>query len=216
MPTARRNASGGLSLPAKRDLAAELLQSVREMRSGRVSVVSSPVIEARKSTGLSKSQFAALLGVSVRTLQGWEQGRKQFSGAARTLSPLRASQRIAVRRRSDARAPRVVQLRSGRRDGDDKGQVEQQFHRRGKAVCLVDVAAGHAAQPARAGHAKAPIAARQMLTTVFAFAGRRPRSLRYGRSGKSCRWRSCGPRSCRGLWSAGSVRRREIHRPEGR
>lgn len=70
---------------AKRDLAAELLQSVREMKAGRVSLVSSPIIEARKSTGLSQSQFAALLGVSVRTLQGWEQGRKQPSGAARTL-----------------------------------------------------------------------------------------------------------------------------------
>jgi len=70
---------------AKRDLAAELLQSVREMKAGQVRVVSSPVIEARNKTGLSQSQFAALLGVSVRTLQGWEQGRKQPSGAARTL-----------------------------------------------------------------------------------------------------------------------------------
>jgi len=70
---------------AKRDLAAELLQSVREMKASRVQVVTSPVIEARKKTGLSQSQFAALLGVSVRTLQGWEQGRKQPSGAARTL-----------------------------------------------------------------------------------------------------------------------------------
>jgi len=70
---------------AKRDLAAELLQSVREMKAGHVHVVTSPVIEARKKTGLSQSQFAALLGVSVRTLQGWEQGRKQPSGAARTL-----------------------------------------------------------------------------------------------------------------------------------
>lgn len=70
---------------ATRDLAAELLQSVREMKAGHVQVVSSPVIEARKMTGLSQSQFAALLGVSVRTLQGWEQGRKQPSGAARTL-----------------------------------------------------------------------------------------------------------------------------------
>jgi putative transcriptional regulator len=66
---------------ATRDLAAELLQSVREMKAGHVQVVSSPVIEARKKTGLSQSQFAALLGVSVRTLQGWEQGRKQPSGA---------------------------------------------------------------------------------------------------------------------------------------
>jgi len=70
---------------ATRDLAAELLQSVREMKAGHVQIVSSPVIEARKKTGLSQSQFAALLGVSVRTLQGWEQGRKQPSGAARTL-----------------------------------------------------------------------------------------------------------------------------------
>jgi putative transcriptional regulator len=70
---------------AKRDLAAELLQSVREMKAGHLHVVSSPVIEARKKTGLSQSQFAALMGVSVRTLQGWEQGRKQPSGAARTL-----------------------------------------------------------------------------------------------------------------------------------
>lgn len=68
-----------------RDLAAELLQSVREMKAGNVHIVSSPVINARKKTGLSQSQFAALLGVSVRTLQGWEQGRKQPSGAARTL-----------------------------------------------------------------------------------------------------------------------------------
>ena len=70
---------------AKRDLAAELLQSVKEMKAGQVRVVSSPVIEARQKTGLSQSQFAALMGVSVRTLQGWEQGRKQPSGAARTL-----------------------------------------------------------------------------------------------------------------------------------
>jgi len=69
----------------KRDLAAELLQAVREMKTGQVQVVTSSVIEARKKTGLSQSQFAALLGVSVRTLQGWEQGRKQPSGAARTL-----------------------------------------------------------------------------------------------------------------------------------
>lgn len=70
---------------AKRDLAAELLQSVREMKAGQGHVVYSAAIEAREKTGLSQSQFAALLGVSVRTLQGWEQGRKQPSGAARTL-----------------------------------------------------------------------------------------------------------------------------------
>ena len=70
---------------AKRDLAAELLESVKQMKAGKSQVVLSPAAEARERTGLSQSQFATLLGVSVRTLQGWEQGRKQPSGAARTL-----------------------------------------------------------------------------------------------------------------------------------
>ena len=81
---------------AKRDLAAELLESVRQMKVGQVHVVSSPVIEARKKTGLSQSQFAVLMGVSVRTLQGWEQGRKQPSGAARTLLAIASTNRKAV------------------------------------------------------------------------------------------------------------------------
>jgi putative transcriptional regulator len=72
-------------LEASRDLGADLLQSIREMKAGKTHVVYSPAAEAREKTGLSQSQFAALLGVSVRTLQGWEQGRKQPSGAARTL-----------------------------------------------------------------------------------------------------------------------------------
>ena len=70
---------------SKRDLAADLLQSIREMKTGKMAVVFSAASEARQKAGLSQSQFAALLGVSVRTLQGWEQGRKQPSGAARTL-----------------------------------------------------------------------------------------------------------------------------------
>ncbi len=70
---------------ARRDLAADLLQSIREMKAGKTKAVYTPAAEARRKTGLSQSQFAALLGVSVRTLQGWEQGRKQPSGAARTL-----------------------------------------------------------------------------------------------------------------------------------
>ncbi|MEZ5475914.1 MAG: helix-turn-helix domain-containing protein [Steroidobacteraceae bacterium] len=39
----------------------------------------------RERTGLSQSEFARLLGVSIRTLQEWEQGRRAPSGAARTL-----------------------------------------------------------------------------------------------------------------------------------
>ena len=70
---------------ATRDIGAEILQSIKDMKAGRGRVVLSPAVEARQATGLSQAQFAALLGVSVRTLQGWEQGRKQPSGAARTL-----------------------------------------------------------------------------------------------------------------------------------
>lgn len=43
------------------------------------------VAVARAATGLSQATFARLLGVSVRTLQEWEQGRKVPSGAAATL-----------------------------------------------------------------------------------------------------------------------------------
>lgn len=64
---------------------ADLLESVREMKAGNVQVAFSPVANARAKTGLSQAQFAALLGVSVRTLQQWEQGRRQPSGAAKTL-----------------------------------------------------------------------------------------------------------------------------------
>lgn len=70
---------------AGRDLAADLLQSIHEMKAGQVKAVDSSAIEARMKTGMSQSQFASLLGVSVRTLQGWEQGRKHPSGAAKTL-----------------------------------------------------------------------------------------------------------------------------------
>jgi putative transcriptional regulator len=81
---------------AKRSLAEELLQSVREMktgRRGRVHKVSiPPLVEARLRSELSQAQFARLLGVSVRTLQDWEQGRREPSGAAKTLI------QIAVRR----------------------------------------------------------------------------------------------------------------------
>ncbi len=74
-----------VAFEATRDIGEELLQSIRDIKAGRGQVVASPASEARSMTGLSQTQFAALLGVSVRTLQGWEQGRKQPSGAARTL-----------------------------------------------------------------------------------------------------------------------------------
>lgn len=70
---------------AERDLAGDLLQSIDERKAGKGRVVWPPALAARQETGMSQVQFAKLLGVSVRTLQGWEQGRKQPSGAARTL-----------------------------------------------------------------------------------------------------------------------------------
>ncbi|MCB0325398.1 MAG: helix-turn-helix domain-containing protein [Bdellovibrionales bacterium] len=78
-----------LERDAKRDIGAELLQSVREMKAGKRNRVHqieiSSVIEARQKVGLSQAEFAELLGVSKRTLQDWEQGRREPSGAAKSL-----------------------------------------------------------------------------------------------------------------------------------
>jgi len=72
---------------AKRDIGQEILDGLREIKSGeRGRVINVPdVASIRTKTGLSQARFAVLLGVSVRTLQDWEQGRRAPSGAARTL-----------------------------------------------------------------------------------------------------------------------------------
>jgi putative transcriptional regulator len=72
---------------AKRNIGEETLAGIRQLKRGqhgRISAVPS-VSSIREKTGLSQPRFAALLGVSVRTLQEWEQGRRAPSGAARTL-----------------------------------------------------------------------------------------------------------------------------------
>ena len=65
----------------------EILQGIRQLKRGEVGrVVTLPHIsDIRSRTGLSQAEFARLLGVSVRTLQEWEQGRRLPSGPARTL-----------------------------------------------------------------------------------------------------------------------------------
>ncbi|MCI0560906.1 MAG: helix-turn-helix domain-containing protein, partial [Nitrososphaera sp.] len=78
-----------------RDLNAELIRAARELKRGQVGrilnvqsdrrAVESPVAKVRFSTGLSQGEFARLLGVSVRWLQQWEEGRRKASGAALTL-----------------------------------------------------------------------------------------------------------------------------------
>ncbi len=70
-----------------RDIGFEILQGIRDLKQGKTGRVLNvpPVAEIRQNTGLSQSKFASLLGVSVRTLQDWEQGRRAPSGAARTL-----------------------------------------------------------------------------------------------------------------------------------
>jgi putative transcriptional regulator len=73
------------------ELGEELLAAVRQMKAGkigRVTVVEESTAlaaEARRRTGLSQAEFARLLGISARTLQEWEQGRREPSGAAKTL-----------------------------------------------------------------------------------------------------------------------------------
>lgn len=74
------------SFESSLDIAAELRRSVKEMIAKKgTKVAVSPIVSARIKSGLSQSQFAALLGVSVRTLQEWEQGRRSPSRAAKTL-----------------------------------------------------------------------------------------------------------------------------------
>src|SRR5574340_1349133 len=73
--------------PSRRAIGHEIIRGVRELKRGKHGrIMSVPSVDSiREKTGLSQSRFAVLLGVSVRTLQEWEQGRRAPSGAARTL-----------------------------------------------------------------------------------------------------------------------------------
>lgn len=72
-----------------RDIGKEILKGVGDIKAGRIgrryTTESYPIVRAREKSGLSQAEFARLLGVSVRTIQDWEQGRREPSAAAKTL-----------------------------------------------------------------------------------------------------------------------------------
>jgi putative transcriptional regulator len=74
---------------AERNVWQEVLEGVQEIKAGggkrSVKQSASQVARVRLKSGLSQAQFAAALGVSKRTLEQWEQGRREPSGAAKTL-----------------------------------------------------------------------------------------------------------------------------------
>ena len=76
------------------DMFAELVESVREgaailrgeAEPSRVFAVEGPDVKhIRASYNLTQGEFAAMLGISVDTLQNWEQGRRSPQGPARVL-----------------------------------------------------------------------------------------------------------------------------------
>ena len=79
---------------SERNIGQEILEGIREikafkagkttLRTRELSEPSSPK-EIRTRLQLSQSAFAALMGVSLRTVQDWEQGRREPSGPARSL-----------------------------------------------------------------------------------------------------------------------------------
>jgi putative transcriptional regulator len=83
----------------KRDVWQETLDAVRSIKAGNIGAVRHVPLplasEARQKAGLSQKRFAELMGVSLRTLQDWEQGRRNPSGAAASLLQV-ASQRPDV------------------------------------------------------------------------------------------------------------------------
>jgi putative transcriptional regulator len=85
----------------------ELLGSVREAGAilrgrqeppRRIVIRSSGVRVIRERTSLSQSEFAQLIGVSVKTLQNWERDRRRPTGpAAALLSIIEHDPALAVK-----------------------------------------------------------------------------------------------------------------------
>ncbi|HET7266485.1 MAG TPA: helix-turn-helix domain-containing protein [Oleiagrimonas sp.] len=77
------------------ELGEKLLRSVKQMKRGKTArettVKLLPAAQARASLGMSQARFADLLGVSARTIQDWEQGRREPRGPAKTLLEVAAT-----------------------------------------------------------------------------------------------------------------------------
>lgn len=79
---------------SKRDIGNEILEGIQEiqqhnrgqarLRTTELTPPSAPQV-IRLKLNLSQSAFAGLMGVSVRTLQDWEQGRREPQGPALAL-----------------------------------------------------------------------------------------------------------------------------------
>lgn len=89
----------------EKEMFEELLKSVRqagaimrgEMAPSRVFVFEAPDVKAiRAKFGVSQDEFASLLGISVRTLENWEQKRRMPKGPARVLLEVASAHPEAV------------------------------------------------------------------------------------------------------------------------
>jgi len=84
-----------------RNLGEEVLAAARETKFGKAALehhIKVPeVLETRIRSGLSQQKFADVLGVSRRTLEGWEQGRRRPTGAARALLTIAAKRPDVLR-----------------------------------------------------------------------------------------------------------------------
>ena len=79
---------------SERDIGQEILEGIQEIKAFKAGKINlrtrtlkepSPPQVIRQSLNLSQSAFAGLMGVSLRTVQDWEQGRRQPSGPAKSL-----------------------------------------------------------------------------------------------------------------------------------
>jgi putative transcriptional regulator len=79
---------------AKRNVSMEILEGIQEIKAHKNGDIKlrthtlkepAPPQEIRAKMNLSQAAFAGLMGVSVRTIQDWEQGRRKPSGPAEAL-----------------------------------------------------------------------------------------------------------------------------------